>query len=460
MDPGYRGARQPDAYDPNVRVRPCDACGAGLIAGDDAGTVRCDACGHEQDFPAARPLAIPASPAGDETARLAHLASQHEHQWLTPSSVERFAGNVLDDEIPEARALWVELRRRLEAEPGNAERALELMVVTFALHAALPSGTRSEHLARRALAEASAEAQTDPLLRQKTMYNLVIGALRSGAVAHARGWLARMDPRSRGLDADSVHRLCAALLATNASDHAEVLALLGRSERDVTIHASSRTFVAMLRANALEKLGSVEDAVGELYAQVKRQHSALADMESIARKMPADWALLERSLPLVRERDRDRLVANVPARPHAVWVLAFGVPVLAAAAGALEAWRIPMAIAGGAFLLLVACALFVRDHRRRIAIVRGSVAVQGRVHSVRPRGRRASYELDVTIERPGSPDVRVTTVQSLSARLQRADLAGCAFDALWNPNHPAYFARITIHVSGDQMARIDGKRTG
>lgn len=460
MDAGYREARQPDAYDPNVRVWPCDACGTGLLGGDDETTTRCDACGREQEIPAARPLAIPASPAGDEGERSAHLATQLEHQWLTPESVERFAGNVLDDEIPEARALWVELRKRLEAEPDSAQCGLELMTVTFALHAALPSGTRSERLARRALAESSAECQRDPLLRQKTMYNLVIGAVRSGELAHARGWLARMDPRSRGLDADSSYRLCAALIATEVRDHAEVLRLLGRTAGTVPIHSSSRTFATMLRANALEKLGSTEDAVNELHAQLTRQHSALADMESIAEKMPEDWALLERSLPLARERDRDRLVANIPARSHATWVLAIGAPLVFAAAATLDRAPIPAAIAGGAILLLVVYALVARDRRRRLAIVRGAVSVQGRVVSVRPVKTGSSHELNVTIERPGSPDVQVTTVQSLSTRMQQFDLEGRSFDGLWNPAHPSYFARITIHVSGDQIARVDGKRSG
>jgi hypothetical protein len=458
MEPGYRAARRPDAYDPNVRVRPCDACGAGLVVGDHESTASCEACGREQKIPAARPLPVPPSPAADESERIAHLATQLDHQWLTPKSVERFGGNVLEDEIGEARALWVKLRENLEAEPDDPERALELMCVTFALHAALPAGTREERLARRALAESSAEAQRDPLMRQKTMYNLVIGAVRAGELEHARGWLARMDAKSRGLDADSSYRVSAAALATELGDHTEVLRLLGRTAEAVPIHASSRTFAAVLRANALEKLGSLDDAVNVLYADVVGRHSALAQMASLQRSLPADWTTCERSLPLVIERDRDRLVDNIPSRSNALLVVALGVPVLVATVTVLESWQAPLAVAGVVAIALAAYTLVARDRRRRLAIVRGCIPVEGRILSVRPRGQGSEHELEVTVEREGLPDERVTTIQTFNSRIQQMELEGCAFDALWNPAHPSYFARITIHVAGDQIARDDAKR--
>jgi hypothetical protein len=447
---GYRAGARPDPYDPSVRVRACDACGAGLVVNEGEHTQRCDACRHEQEVPEASVLAVNASPTGDEAERLAHLATQLDHQWLTPKSVIRFGANVLEEERGEARKMWAEIRRRAEEDRDDANTALELMCVTFALHGSLPAGTREERLARRALAESSAEAMGDPALRQKVLYNLVIGAIRSGAHAHAREWLKRMDPRSRSLDADSSYRILAGALAIATDDPNQALKVLGRSATEIPIHQSSRSFAAVLRATALEKLGDPEAAARGLYEEVKRRHSALAHMTEIVESLPDEWGMCKASLERAKHFDLDRLVANVPGRAGSAFVLAIASAV--SVVGSLTTLPGIWAWLGGgvgAVLGTVAFVISKKDLRRRREIARGCVQVTGRVLAKRSTSTPGMYELDVVVERPDEPDLRVTTLQALGSRIAKMQLEGCTFDALWNPAAPTVFPRITIQVSGD-----------
>lgn len=459
MASGYRGGARPDVYDPSHRVRPCDGCGAGFIASEAERMHTCDVCRHEQEVPEARSLSVPQSPSGDERERLAHLATQLEHQWLTPKSVVRFGGNVLEEEIGEARVVWAGIRRRMEDDPDDENAALELLCVTFALHGALPAGTREERMARRALAESSAEAQRDPHLRQKTLYNLVIGAIRSGEHDHARIWIRQLDARSRSLDADSSYRILSAALATAVGDHSGVLKLLGRDASEVPIHASSRGLAAVLRATALEKLGSLDAAVEVLYAEVLRRHGALALISELVASFPKEWALCERSLPLAIERDRDRLVNNIPARTGVLGPLVLvALFLLSASVWGTTGWR-AMAAGAVAIMLIAGASVYaIRDTRRRRDIVRGSIPVRGRIRAVRITGP-GPCELDVTVEREDLPDEQVTTLQTLAVNIQKMELEGCSFDALWNPAHPTLFPRITISVSGADVA-TKPKQTG
>lgn len=444
----YRGQARVRPYDPALRVRPCDACGAGLVVGDAAETRRCDGCGHEQDVPAATPIALVASAPGDEAARLVSLRAELDHDWLMPASIAKY-GNVLEDELGEARAVWARARRRIEDGDDSREARVELLILSFSLHSGMPARTDPERLARRALIEAAAETLRDPAMRQKLLGNMVIGALRAGASDDAKAWLDRFDPRSPSLDADSMYRLGAALLSTDRGDYARVLELVGRASGRIPIHKSSQSMVATVRANALEKLGSVEDAVSVLYEQIKAKHSALALMKSVVENMPEDWALCERSLPLAIRRDYERLANEIrlPAG-RVVSVLALlGSLALGGglAAGNLVLWP---GVAAGALLFFAAYWVWRGLSRDRMAIIEGCQPVTGRILELRV-GAAGMCDLDVVVEREGVEDVRTTTRQFINKRILAMKLEGASFDALWNPAHPEIFPRITINVAGD-----------
>jgi hypothetical protein len=98
----------------------------------------------------------------------------------------------------------------------------------------------------------------------------------------------------------------------------------------------------------------------------------------------------------------------------------------------------------------IALALVARDTRRRREIVRDCAHVSGRVLGMRHVGPGNWCELDVVVERLDVPDQRVTTRQALAPRIQKMQLDGCSFEALWNSAHPTLFPRITINVSGDE----------
>lgn len=452
----YRGGHErPRPYDPALRVRPCDACGAGMLVGDAAETRTCDGCGVEQRVPAAVPIDIAASKGSDETKRLEHLRTQMDHQWLLPRSVAKY-GNVLEEEIDEARQVWSAIRRRVEDGDDGDDARVELLVMTFSLHSGMPSRTEDEQLARRALIEAAAEALRDDAMRQKLLGNMVVGAVRAGQMRDAKAWLSRLDPRSDNLDADSIYRLAAALLATDAGDHARVIELLGRRHGDVPIHQSSQGMVSVLRANALEKLGSVAAAVAELYGQIVRRHSALALIKGVVKHLPQRWALCEASLPLAIRQDHARLARNIHL-PAARWVplsilVGFAVAGAGIALGDNALWP---GLGLGAALVVVGVGLARSLGRTRTAILDGCQTVNGRIVSVR-RTADGKCDLDVVVERRGEADVHTTTRQYLSDRIFAMPIEGASFDALWNPKWPQYFPRITINVSGDHAKSDDG----
>ncbi len=450
----YRQTRtQPRPYDPALRARLCDACGVAIIAGDEEETLRCEECGYEQFVPDASPARIPRGESQDEAARIAHLRTQTDHQWLTPASVAKF-GNVLESELAEARAMWASIRKRLEGDPEDEAAVVELVCLAFEIHPAMPSETEAEQLNRRALIETTVEAVPNPDVKQKLLSNVVIGAVRAGQLKDAQAWLERMDPKSRSLDADSSFRLSTAVLAAANRDYAKVLEALGRAYNDIPIHSSSGGMVATLRGDALEKLGNLDAAVAVLYDQIKRQHSALALIKSVAKNMPEDWALCEQSLPLAVERDQGRLAKNIPLPQGSavLWLLLAALVAIGAgiATGGVAVWA---GVAVGVVLFGAAWVVSRSVARKRIEIIRGCETVNGRILALRKTGTHC--ELDVVVEREGAPDVEATTVQYLAPRILEMQIEGRAFDALWNPEYPTLFPRITINVSGDEAAKKD-----
>ena len=443
----YRESQgRPRPYDPTVRVRPCDDCGAALVVGEAAEERLCEECGHAVAVPQAQTLMIPQSPSGDEAERLEHLKTQLDHDWVMPASVAKY-GNVLEDEILEARGVWAELRERLESNPDDVPTRTALVILSNSLHNAMPSKQEEDQRARRALMESAAEAVRDGPTRQKLVGNLVLGAIRAGHEVDARAWLKRLDPHSRSLDADSMYRLGTAMLATAEGDYALVLESVGRAAGELPVHRSCRGLAATLRANALEQLGSVDAAVEELYAQIKARHSSLALIKSVVKNL-AHLNLCEQSLPLAIQRDQARLARNIPMAlgPAVRWLALGGALTVGAsiAAGGDSSW---IGVNAGAGLGALAWLLSRALQQKRLRIIEGCESVNGRITAMRNAG--SSWDLDVVVERKGQPDVHATTRQQLSASIARMELEGCSFDALWNPAFPQFFPRITIHVAGD-----------
>ncbi len=451
---GYRArGDRPRPYDPNIRATPCEACGATLLLGDSTSTVTCDACGKEQRIPKVSALVLEKGAPTDETKRLAHLRTQVDHQWLLPSSVARF-GNVLASEVPEARTVWVELRDRLRQE-YDEENALALLCLASEIHAALPRQTEDEQLARRAIAEASAEVLQGSSFRHKMLTNLVVGATRSGAMDDARHWLGRFDPRSDELDADSTYRLSAALVATSERKFERVLELLGDAHDAVPLHQSSRGFSAVVQANALEKLGEHQKAVDVLDRCMSERHSALPLITKIARDLPEEWRTCEKSLPLALERRLDALSRHLPSLPRVLstQVVLLGVALIVYVfASTGDASRVSF-ILGGGVLVVLGIVGWLLGRRRTQQIARGCGPVTGRILAVRPAGAR--HALDVVIEREGESEVRVTTLQTLNQRVLRSNVTGASFDGYWNPKFPEYLPHMSIKVSAEAQQNAE-----
>ena len=135
----------------------------------------------------------------------------------------------------------------------------------------------------------------------------------------------------------------------------------------------------------------------------RRHLGGLPQIADLVQSFPADWTLCERSLPLAMERDRDRLIENISARTGPVVPLALlAVALLAACASVLDGWYALAAGAAGAASALAAYIVVARDTHRRREIVRGCVAVCGRVLAMRHDGPGGVHALLVSVERPAS----------------------------------------------------------
>jgi len=123
-------------------------------------------------------------------------------------------------------------------------------------------------------------------------------ALKAGEVDAARAWLASCDPAPLDVGADSEYRVSAAYVATFDHDFGRVLTLLGRTHGSIPVAVSSRLLVVMLRANALEKSGSLGEAVATLLDFAGHSEGHLAEQAYAAAMTANSWLdLCSQSVP-------------------------------------------------------------------------------------------------------------------------------------------------------------------
>ena len=122
-------------------------------------------------------------------------------------------------------------------------------------------------------------------------------AAKEGDLQAAERWLAPCDTRSDDLETDSAYRNARAYIDTIRTDYRAVLAVLGSTDDEVPIMDARDPVCAVLRANALEKLGNVDAATASLRARMgKESASGRLVIEEFVAKNP-QLRLCPASLP-------------------------------------------------------------------------------------------------------------------------------------------------------------------
>lgn len=251
-------------YSHSLRILACQGCGAPLEAAVQGGSFGCTYCGavnrlaardERRDLERAREaLSI------SESERYSRLREQEYAGELLPAAIDGMVtadGSLAPESIEEAKREWLSARAELEAAPSFPiqERFFHLTVL-LAPHFA--------ERARRAVLETAAETLTDDRHRHVLRCLLATHAAREGDTLAAEEWLSTCNPRSVDLTMDSSHRLASATLSSARGDYAQTLAILGVRDDDVPITARAHLPCALLRIDALERSGRIEEATEKL----------------------------------------------------------------------------------------------------------------------------------------------------------------------------------------------------
>jgi hypothetical protein len=200
-------------------------------------------------------------------------AREDDRQNWPPDFAEVARVGATDENLAQVLAMWQSYCERAKAgDPTAGEFAVQLTAPLSNYF-----GLRGQDERRRALFESTLEALPSPAHQEVMRCRLSRAALKAGEVDAARAWLASCDPAPLDLDADSDYRVSAAFMATFDHDFGRVLTLLGHTHGSIPVSVSSRTLVVMLRANAFEKSGSLDEAVATLLDFARHSEGHLAE---------------------------------------------------------------------------------------------------------------------------------------------------------------------------------------
>ena len=427
---GYRHASDDHPFSSAVRVLACDGCGDAREVGTGAAQATCSACGADMALASAVDPRVAPSPARPEAERLARLQKQTTEVIAFHPEALPFT-NMLDEDLPAARALYGRARRKLLADPEDLEAEQLVVSLLFEISNKL-SAMRRPAVERRALTESTLEALRTNKFRQMCLGDLARGAAYTDDLASARDWLGRMDPQSDDLLADTGYRTAAATIATAEGRFDDVLELLGKQGGDVPIHMAQRGLAVAYRANAHEKLGFHVAAERELSEHARGSSGALTTLRAVCRNANPAWTLCRHAIAAATGEELARNSSHLAQGRDNTAVtsacLLVTATVLARGQGFSLLLAIPCALATTA---AVAAGLHFRRKAQRIA--RGSIAVRGRVLEAARRGAQQAAmrvlvePIDASIE-----PQEIATVQVLPKSLPPDDMQGRSFSGFWN----------------------------
>jgi hypothetical protein len=281
-----------------LRVAACDRCGGPCEVNVAGGSFACRFCNAHNQL-ALRDetlLAPPAYAPVSEQERLTRLRMQDGKPLEPPSSIQHlFEGGRLPEwKMNEAVAIWNSTRQELRQARGNFDAAERLVFMTMMLSQSLPSG---EKLRERSLLEGCLDAVSLPRHRQIMRGFLARAAVRAGDVQAAEAWLAPCDARADDLQMDSAYRFSRAFIDTARGDFPRVLEVLGPGQNDVPIDDAADDVCTVLRANAWEKLGRVDQAVSLLRERMVSGGGSGRELIGRVVEAYAGWQLAALSYP-------------------------------------------------------------------------------------------------------------------------------------------------------------------
>jgi hypothetical protein len=411
----------------SVRVLACGNCGAPLNVPPAGGAVTCGYCrtasqvgGRNEgaDVEAARQ-----TPAMDEATRFEKLRAQAAHPALLPQSVAHLSigGVLLPQHAEGAMAEWKQARSELAAT-GQFPAAERLFHLTRMLSDHL--ATSRDEMRRRALLETAMELLQAPRHRQVLRGTLTCNAARVGDLAAADAWLAGCHPLSDDIHVDTAWRFSKAYVCTARRDFNGVLQVLGSRLGDIPLASAEIEGCALLRANALERLGQTQQAAEQLYAVMGPGTRGAAVLEQL-RTLHSELALCPASFAAAKHRvdeeimtqGRERTLRVTSIVGPIIGTVIFGsVSLFMIAAGLFDkkgpVWP-PVAI-GSFFLLFVALFVFLgifgnlRQRRRETHIYASGLDASLTVLDLQRGGKNQPDILKVIVLIAGRPPYEKT----------------------------------------------------
>jgi hypothetical protein len=198
-----------------------------------------------------------------EPERLKRLWAQVGERALPPASLRAVvSGERLEPwKVQEALAIC-EASRAEVRQTGSYEAAERLLFLTMLLADHL--GELNARQKQRELLESALGVFTLERHRRLVRGCLCREAVRDGDVVAAERWLVPCDSHSDNLQEDSSYRVARAFLDTARGNWHGVLQVLGPNSPDVPMQDALRATAAVLRANALERLGDLQAASASL----------------------------------------------------------------------------------------------------------------------------------------------------------------------------------------------------
>lgn len=347
------------AFSHALRVHLCSSCGGAVHASTRGGEVTCRACSTKLQLAPRddRPLLGPER--ADMNAWRAELEEQRPLRDEPPVDVvAAVAGGGLSDA---ALQMWQRLRAQVSGQRDEgAERRLFHLTVLMAQR----MEARDEELRLRALIETTLDTLPEAKHQQVLLTELALAAMRAGDMPTAEDWLSRCTRWPDDLRADSAYRAAAAEHAIRSGRSREALTLLFSQAQDWPFHRAYAMRIALLRTNALERLGSLDKAVAELSALMAVSEEQAMEVEARVRNS-GDLRLCRKSFAPAREQAEQLRIqrAQAPApdpvlRRALPWVLLALLAAAGAVAAHLARWQVAeQPLSRGLLLLAVLLAL-------------------------------------------------------------------------------------------------------
>jgi hypothetical protein len=285
-------------FDRAQRLLLCDHCGGPLPAPEAGGQVTCGYC---RATTLLRPKAAPLRASDPEGAapipeeERMRLLREQDGERLQPPMTLPFRLLVWHGHNPMSRAgmameYWQTARQELTAATDPAAEATldasaRLYYLTLSLSNYHAKAQETDKL--RSRLETAYELCVLKRERQVLLGLMARNAARFGEIDAAEAWLAEMDPRSADLYEDTSYRSTRAHVFTVRHQFPQVLESLGARFEDIPIADAFDHHVAVLRANAHERLGDVDAAARELEAALDNTPGTPRGYLEIVKNQPA-----------------------------------------------------------------------------------------------------------------------------------------------------------------------------